>query len=235
MMLAHSRWPLLQDAGQGPRHATMHMDFDINEQSALVTDDTDSEFMGLTAGRSSFMSLTAGRSSFTRGRAESLNRRAIVGGLAFAALAGARDADAAVESFSPDEAAAMLLKGASCGTSNCAKKILKEVTPLLDTAGVPIISLDPPPQITNKALYGLKKDVSVKSKAVISTDQRPDIMWLVDKATGEVLVAKSKFDEAPHVCTGIFSGKVGLPVEAKIYTKGVGLWVSETFELVRPT
>jgi hypothetical protein len=171
-------------------------------------------------------------------KSASLNRRAILGGLGFAALGSATsDADAAESSFAPEAAIEIVRKGATCSTSNCAKKALKDATPLLDTTGLPTVKLDPPPQILNKALYGLRKDVSVKSKAVISTDQRPDIMWLVDKATGEVLVARAykDGDEAPYTCTGVFSGKVGLPVAAKVYSKEAGLWESETFELVRPT
>ena len=174
----------------------------------------------------------------TRLKSASLNRRAILGGLGFAALGSATsDADAAESSFAPEAAIEIVRKGATCSTSNCAKKALKDATPLLDTTGLPTVKLEPPPQILNKALYGLRKDVSMKSKVVISTTQRPEVMWLVDKATGEVLVARAyqEGEEAPYTCTGVFSGKVGLPVAAKVYSKAAGLWESETFELVRPT
>jgi hypothetical protein len=99
--------------------------------------------------------------------------------------------------FSPNEAIEASKEGVGCKSARCQQAAIEKLTPLLDVSSVAIRSSADPgaverlPSVSAKQFQGLKEGTPKRIKIYMQAAERPELMWLSDKTTGAVLVARA--------------------------------------------
>lgn len=114
-----------------------------------------------------------------------------------AAAAAITVAPAAAHARTVDDLRAALptaLEGAACKSAGCQTKSIDELRALLDVTGVPHAPTCRTPSSRFKKLNGLKPGTPSRIKLTLrppaQADERVELLWLAEKASGRVLAAR---------------------------------------------